>query len=782
MSEESPRSNPYVGLPPFREEDALYFYGREQQTAELLEILRQHRFLGVLGSSGTGKSSLVRAGLLPALRGGFLTDAHDAWCIVTMRPGAAPYENLCAELQQVLQGATAPEDADALANELRDRPLDAALDFLRPSLPKNAGLLLLVDQFEEIFAYRGRDRDEQDNAEKHDEQDEAKRHKARHDRARRRAEAAEFVDLLLALAKQSDLPIYVVLTMRTDFLGDCDLFYGLPEALNRGRYLVPRMSREQLRDAVECPARLLGANVSSRLTDHVLNELGDRFDRLPVLQHALLRTWEAWERGGRIGAVDLHHFENDAGGLKDALNRDADNALDALKDQESAVRRVFQRLTKVDHARRRLRNPTRMSKLVASTGVDRVTVERIVACFQGEGRSFLFSTADGQPDDPRVDIAHESLIRQWKKLSEWVDQERVARDEYQELVAKSRKHEKGGTLLLQGPELQLALAWRSRVDPDAGWAERYSDGESDFSRTSAYVDASLAAHRAREAEPVWRADWRRWATGAMLGQVLFGLYLLNVEMVEGSPVIADVIARLRGNGELATSWSELSDWLLESVGLLLNYNVHFLVACGVACTLLNLGLKRLYGRLAMRRILARMAAEGDRYQARAECFPEAGQSGSPSFAKTQNRVAGFFIDAVRQAVVYSLALVVVGGADNLLQEHHYLNVAHLEESMLLAVYLVPLLVNWWMAVTPLVSERQATWGMRRAGVYRTDLYGQRLTLARATAWYLARYVSFALYLIGFAPQPFMPRRQTLHDWLAGTVVLSGTPEPHTPQA
>ena len=148
----------------------------------------------------------------------------------------------------------------------------------------------------------------------------------RQERARRKAEAADFVDLLLALAEQRDLPIYVALTMRTDFLGDCDLFYGLPEALNRGRYLVPRMTREQLRDAVECPALLLGAEIAPRLLDHVLNELGDRFDRLPVLQHALLRTWDAWQRAGSVGPVDLRHFES-AGGLEGALDQDAEGAL-----------------------------------------------------------------------------------------------------------------------------------------------------------------------------------------------------------------------------------------------------------------------------------------------------------------------------------------------------------------------------------------------------------------------------------------------------------------------
>src|SRR5205085_972890 len=116
---------------------------------------------------------------------------------------------------------------------------------------------------------------------------------------------------------------------RTDFLGDCDVFYGLPEAMNKSQYLVPRMTRRQLAQAIDGPSRLMGTSVAPRLVDQLLNDLGDRADRLPVLQHALLRTWDHWETKGSVGEIDQEDFSA-IGGLERALENDAEAALKGL--------------------------------------------------------------------------------------------------------------------------------------------------------------------------------------------------------------------------------------------------------------------------------------------------------------------------------------------------------------------------------------------------------------------------------------------------------------------
>ena len=305
--------------------------------------------------------------------------------------------------------------------------------------------------------------------------------------ARRRSEASAYVDLMLRLAEHPGLPIYVVLTMRTDFLGDCDLFYGLPEALNSGRYLVPRLSREELREAIECPATLAGATVAPRLLDQVLNALGDRMDRLPVVQHALVRTFDEWVRCERKGPIDLVHYDA-AGRLERALNNDADAAMAGLDARH--VEAMFRRLTDTDINQRRVRSPARISELMAVTGADRAAIDAVIAPFADKRRNFLYLSNDGNAADPRVDIAHESLIRNWDRLVGWTDTENQARDTYVGLVDRARRWKAGMGSLLEGPERRTAFAWVTATNPKRGWAKRYAEADDDFETLFAYLNAS----------------------------------------------------------------------------------------------------------------------------------------------------------------------------------------------------------------------------------------------------------------------------------------------------
>ena len=477
--------NPYVGLRPFFLEDSLYFFGRDQQTAELLETLHRERFLAVVGSSGCGKSSMVRAGLIPMLLGGFLVQDRDRWSIVRMKPGGAPMANLAAGLAEIRDDPEGSEDAAALNEIIHEQQVDGVVEFLRRQLQPDENVLILVDQFEELFAFRQAENDDLQLSK-------AKRK----ERARRRAEAAEFVDLILRLSERRDMPVYVTMTMRTDFLGDCDVFYGLPEAMNRGRYLVPRLTRQQLREAIHGPVLLMREKIAPRLLDRLLNELGDRSDRLPVLQHALLRTWDEWRAEGGVGPIDIRHFDK-AGGLDGALSQDAKRALAGLDRDVSS--RIFKCLTDTDVSQRRIRRPARISELAEVSGASREAVEQIITRFREDRRSFLFPSADGIPDDPRVDMAHESLIRQWDDLRNWVDEERVARDQFLELVERGR----GGRAKLQDPDLTIALDWRSSLKPTKAWAERYARESDDFEVAMTYLDesqeeAEAEARRERE--------------------------------------------------------------------------------------------------------------------------------------------------------------------------------------------------------------------------------------------------------------------------------------------
>ena len=261
--------HPYPGLRPFKREESDIFFGREQHVDQLLEKLGQHHFLAVVGTSGCGKSSLVKAGMLPALDAGFLARAGAHWYVVDMRPGHRPMWAL-AESLLVSQAfgatrGTEPESLALLNATLRRGPLGLIEALRETPLPERANLLVLVDQFEEIFRYR-RDIDSQ--------------------------EADAFVALLVASARQREVNVYIALTMRSDFLGDCAVFLDLPETINESQFLAPRLTRDQRAAAITEPARVFGGDVEPGLVNRMLNDMGADPDQLPLMQHALMRMWD----------------------------------------------------------------------------------------------------------------------------------------------------------------------------------------------------------------------------------------------------------------------------------------------------------------------------------------------------------------------------------------------------------------------------------------------------------------------------------------------------------
>ena len=190
MNPEPQATNPYVGLRPFEQEDSLYFFGRREQTVELLEQLAETHFLAVVGSSGCGKSSLIRAGLIPALLGGFLVEERDVWQIAIMKPGDAPLRNLAVALCQAFDKAPGDTAIADLHETIIADHIQAVVSYLSLHLGTNTNVLLLIDQFEEIFSFRGTEEDEQTVQLSRPQ---------RLERARRRAEADDFVDLMLGL-------------------------------------------------------------------------------------------------------------------------------------------------------------------------------------------------------------------------------------------------------------------------------------------------------------------------------------------------------------------------------------------------------------------------------------------------------------------------------------------------------------------------------------------------------------------------------------------------------
>lgn len=512
MTGEQSQRAPYPGLRAFRREETDLFFGREDCTNAMVDRLAATRFLTVLGSSGTGKSSLVKTGLLDALELGLMAKAGSRWKIVDFRPGGSPLKNLARRLLETEHDAEdpyiEPKDVDLLRAFLARGPR-AVIEWCRSGhLPAGGNLLLLVDQFEELFRYQDYEG---------------------------REEAEAFVALLIESAREADARIYVTITMRSEYLGAGALIEGLSDAINAGMFLTPRMTREHCRDAIVGPAEVCNIDIEPALVNRMLNDLTNfapwdehdasdqldrlmrRADQLPLLQYTLNRMWQrAHDRSPgtrvKLTVADYEAIE----GLSGALNAHANQIFDDLGKQRAQVAEwVFRALTAGSTLADAVRRPTRLDDLISACGGDEAGVRAVVDAFRAPGVNFLMPEFD--PHNPKltldtyIDISHESLIRQWKKLSEWLGAEGRAAQQWRRLVDRFGTGE-----MLRGRELANLIAWRSETKPNAAWAKRYGG---DYPTVIAFLDKSQRAQNRKRVAAIAST------VGAFVLLAGFGIYI-----------------------------------------------------------------------------------------------------------------------------------------------------------------------------------------------------------------------------------------------------------------
>ncbi len=495
---------PFPGLRPFRFEDHDYFFGRGDQIASLYRFFDHSRFITVVGSSGSGKSSLVRAGLLPLLE----EENHEAigrtWNIVQMHPGDAPIGSLATAMAQSLF----PTDEAKIAAARRERMRFAlrqssfgiadALRDVDVAAGAAGSMLIVVDQFEELFRYAAR-----------------RQGIARDQSARREEDATQFIQLLLGASRDRDYNIFVLLTMRSDFIGDCAGFRGLPETVSASQFLVPALTRDQREEAIVGPVRKAGATIEAALVEQLQNDAGDESDELPVLQHCLSRMWEraagdqAAAGTGRSRYLTLEHYRL-VGGLAQALSRHADALLAELSDKELAVEQTFRSLAEIDGEGRIVRRARLFSELCNETGLPPEDLRTVIERFRDEDCSFLTPSkleVAELGDETRIDVGHEALLRRWDRVSGdprsgapangWIRAEEADGRIYRGLLAMAESHGKIGA-----DAFDERWRWWTERPRTGAWAQRYGGNKNDvdqlFSDSRAEIDAATTARKAAE--------------------------------------------------------------------------------------------------------------------------------------------------------------------------------------------------------------------------------------------------------------------------------------------
>lgn len=457
-------TNPFPGIRSYEIGESDRFFGREKQINELLIKLSATGFVAVVGSSGCGKSSLIKAGLIPALLSGKSVSLPSNWHSVTLRPGDTPVENLAtaiagdtynpAEVLSVLQS-----DNTGLI-----KAIDTYID-------KHKTALLFVDQFEELFRFSSTPETKEKISEAH-----------------------AFINLLTKTVNNPDTKLFIILSMRTDFLDNCTEFRELSEIINKGYYLVPRMTADEKRLAITGPVELTGNTISTSLVERLLLDAGESADQLPVMQHALMRTWEHWliNRQGN-DPLDNRNYEA-IGTMKEALSVHLEELYGALSDDRSKLNaeKIFKALTDVSQESRGTRRPTPLSVICTLTRSREEEIIKIIDIFRSPSCSFLMPMAGiTLESDTIIDISHESIMRVWTRLRKWTEEEAASAQLYLRLSKSAELYQQGKTGLWINPDLQVALHWKEITKPNITWADRY---DSFFDRAMTFLEHSRKQH------------------------------------------------------------------------------------------------------------------------------------------------------------------------------------------------------------------------------------------------------------------------------------------------
>ncbi|TAL61826.1 MAG: hypothetical protein EPN85_03970 [Bacteroidetes bacterium] len=550
---------PYPGLRPFNDDESIYFKGRDKNIDSIVDLVEKKKFVMLTGASGDGKSSLVYAGVLPRARAGLLKAKYSSWKVADFRPERDPLGNLTRALHSFLNTDNFETfrkklsyGFNALVNTYKKSPLfidvegkewKEADEPTKKQLRKKAGnLIIIADQFEEFFT----------NIENYHNGSSS-------------VESQTVVNLLLETARialAEYLPVYVILTMRSDYIGQCASFRGLPEYIGFSEFFVPRLKRHDLVQVIEEPAKLNGDRISRRLTEHLLNDITDGYDQLPILQHALNQIWQAADNGkeemdlihyAKVGGLDktrlpdadkimfekwllgippfkVKLFEKPS--LENVLNAHANELLEkaydyfVAKHPENAnvitredfmliVKTTYQCLTKIDESRavRNRMTLQEISDIIQRPHITARLVGKLLDIFRLQGNTFLKPFITDKPESLKthkhtiLDITHESLIRNWSVLKNWADEEYENWQQFHDFNKQLQRwisnEKQKGYLLPIGP-LSFFEDWYNSCKPNKYWLKKYDESETPETEKDAKAhkiieDASLFLKSSRQA-------------------------------------------------------------------------------------------------------------------------------------------------------------------------------------------------------------------------------------------------------------------------------------------
>ena len=428
---------PYRGLQVFNEEHARWYFGRNGEIQRILEKLKNSRFLAIIGPSGSGKSSLARAGLIPRIRDGALPGS-DTWLISILCPGTTPLAALSAFLLRVSPEKGMTQTVDSLYRDPRTLHLATALALSQK--PSATQLFLLIDQFEEIFTLCSSE-----------------------------SERKQFLENLAYAGSQPGGKLTVVLTMRADFYPKCATYPDFSTRLASHQFLVSPMNEDGLRQAIEAPAHLMDHQFEEGLVDTILRDISTQPGSLPLLEHALMELWER-----RRGSLLTLEGYREIGGIEGALAQRANSIFTQFsKKEQEIVKRLMLRLTQPGEGTEDTRRRTEISQLTHSHSEQSMLDDVIHTLVNS--RLLTVSRDETTNEDNLIEVSHEALIRGWPQLRKWIDADRDGIREHHRINEAAQEWmnmSQDEAFLFRGLRLGQALEWSTLHDDQLNEDER----------------------------------------------------------------------------------------------------------------------------------------------------------------------------------------------------------------------------------------------------------------------------------------------------------------------
>jgi WD40 repeat protein len=461
-------SNPFPGLRSFSTEESDFFFGRNSEAEDLKLKLLKNKYITVIGASGTGKSSLVFAGVLPGIMN--LKNGTSNFRIINFRPANDPFGNLADALIKGIDTGGKDIDKNEISEILNNH--DNFYDALHQiSAEVDENILLNVDQFEDLFRFSSSGLSE--------------------------ANKIKFIEFLVNTIKKSAPAINIIISLRSEYMGECSHHWELARLINNSNYLIPEPGMENWRKIIEEPVRLAGAKIDHELTELLLNDIRFRNDQFPVLQHSLMRIWNHWQRSDESGKPICIADYNSIGTIKNAIAFQGNEIYEELDDRGREICAVlFKSITRKGSDNRGLRQPCDIATIKSIAKCSDSELFEVIEKFREPEGAFFTCSEEILTDRTVIDLRNECIIHLWDKLIEWVDEEASSMQVYLRLSEASALYQQGKTGLYRHPDLQTAISWREKQKPELSWAVKYNPA---FERAMVYLRTSENTYLEEEA-------------------------------------------------------------------------------------------------------------------------------------------------------------------------------------------------------------------------------------------------------------------------------------------